>query len=145
MGAALALKGNPVEGEVFAFDALRCNNSHALAHYSGRQFCDKGPIKTDNGIPVKVPVGELSVLQLEQEIHFQAIICKKKRSTMKAMCGASWHSKLVEPLDIQEPTRLSITECGGVSTLQVLTTEGGRQIRVPKGSKAMHKYLDTAR
>ena len=69
-GTALVLKGNHVEGEVFAFDALRCDNSHALARYSGRQFCDRGRIKTDNGIPVKVPAGELSVLQLEQEIHF---------------------------------------------------------------------------
>ena len=33
MGAALVLKGNWVEGEVFAFDALRCDNSHALACY----------------------------------------------------------------------------------------------------------------
>ena len=118
------LKGNRVEGEVFSFDALRCDNSHALACYSGRQFCDKGRIKTDNGIPVKVPAGELSVLQLEQEIHFQAIICKM-RSTMKAVCGAFGHSKLVEPLDIQEPVRLSITECSDVSTTQVLTTEDG--------------------
>ena len=143
VGAALVLKGNRVEGEVFAFDALRCDNSHALAHYSGRQFCDRGRIKTDNGIPTKVPAGELSVLQLEQEIHFQATVCKKKRSTMKAVCGAFGHSKLVEPLDIQEPVRLSITECSDVSTTQVLTTEDGSQIRVPKGSNTMYKYLDT--
>ena len=32
-GAALVLKGNRVEGEVFAFDALRCDNSHAQARY----------------------------------------------------------------------------------------------------------------
>ena len=57
MGAALVLKGNRIEGEVFAFDALRCDTSHALARYSGRQFCDKGRIKTDNGIPVKAPAG----------------------------------------------------------------------------------------
>ena len=31
----MVLKGNRVEGEVFALDALRCNNSHALARYSG--------------------------------------------------------------------------------------------------------------
>ena len=103
MGTALVLKRNPVEGEVLAFDALRCDNSYALAHYSGRQFCDQGRIKTDNGIPTKVSAGELSVLQLEQEIHFQATVCKKKRSTMKAVCGVFGHSKLVEPLDIQEP------------------------------------------
>ena len=89
VGAALVLKGNHMEGEVFAFDALRCDNSHALARYSGRQFCDRGRIKTDNGILTKVPAGELSVLQLEQEIHFQATVCKKKRSTMKAVCGLS--------------------------------------------------------
>ena len=132
-----------MEGEVFAFDALRCDNSHALARYSGRQFCDRGCIKTDNGIPIKVPEGKLSVLQLEQEIHFQATICKKKQSTMKALCGAFGHSKLVELLDIQEPVRLSITECSDVSITQVLTTEDGRQICVPKGSNAMYKYLDT--
>ena len=33
MGAALVLKGNRVEGEVFTFDELRCDNSHALARY----------------------------------------------------------------------------------------------------------------
>ena len=91
------LKGNRVEGEVFAFDALRCDNLHALARYSGRQFCNKGRIKTDNGIPVKVPAGELSVLQLDLEIYFKAIICKKKWSMMKAVCRAFRHSKLVEP------------------------------------------------
>ena len=64
---------------------------------------------------------------------------------MKAVCGASWHSKLVEPLDVQEPIRLSITECGKVSTSQVLTTEEVRQTHVPRGSNAMHKYLDTGK
>ena len=60
--------------------------------------------------------------------------------------GGVWafgHSKLVEPLDIQEPIRLSITECSDVSTTQILTKEDGRQICVAKGSKAMYKYLDT--
>ena len=33
MGAALVLKGNRVEVEVFFFYALRCDNSHALASY----------------------------------------------------------------------------------------------------------------
>ena len=94
----------------------------------GARFCEKGRIKADNGIPVKVPAGKFSVLQLEQELHFQAIICKKKWSTMKAVCGASWHSKLVEPLDIQEPIRLSITECSDVGTTQIVTMEDGRQI-----------------
>ena len=50
VGTALVLKGNRVEGEVFAFDALQCDNSHALARYSGRQFCDWGRIKTDNSV-----------------------------------------------------------------------------------------------
>ena len=94
------LKGSRIGGEVFAFDALRCDNSHALARHSGRQFCGEGRTKTDNGMPVKAPAGELSIRQLEQGIRFQAILCKRKRSTMKAVCGASWHSKLVEPLDI---------------------------------------------
>ena len=91
MGTALVLKGNRVEGDAFAFDAMRCNNSHALAHYSGCQLCDRGLIKTENWIPVKAPAGKLSVLQLDQEVHFLATVCKKKWSTMKAVCGAFGH------------------------------------------------------
>ena len=136
------LKGSRVGGEVFAFNVLRCDNSHALARHSGRRFCSEGRTKTDNGMPVKVPACELSIVQLEQGICFQAILCKRKRSRMKAVCGASWHSKLVEPLDIQEPTRLSITECGDVSTPRGPTREDERQIQVPKGPRAMHNYLD---
>ena len=79
-------------------------------------------------MPVRVPAGKLSILQLEQEIHFQAILCRKKWSTMRAVCGAFWHSKLVEPVDIREPTRLSITECGNVGTPQVPTKEDERQM-----------------
>ena len=125
MGTALVLKGNRAEGEVFAFDALRYDNSHTHARYSGRQFCDKGRIKTDNGIPVKAPVGELSVLQLDQEVHFWATVCKKKRSTMKAVYGVFGHSKMVQPLDIQEPVRLSITKCSNISTTQILCDTWG--------------------
>ena len=88
------LKGSREGGEVFAFDALRCDNSHALAHHSGRRGCGEGRIKANNEMTAKVPAGELSVLQLEQGIRFQAILCKKKRSKMKAVCRASWHSKL---------------------------------------------------
>ena len=44
---------------------------------------------------------------------------------MKAVCGAFGHSKLVEPLDIQEPVCLSITECSDVSTTQIVTREDG--------------------
>ena len=69
-----------------------------------RQFCDRGRIKTDIGISVKAPGGELSILQLDQEVHFWATVCKKKRSTMKAVCRAFGHSKLAEPLDVQEPS-----------------------------------------
>ena len=47
---------------------------------------------------------------------------------MKAVCGAFGHSKLVEPLEIQEPIRLSITECSDVGTTQIVTMEDGRQI-----------------
>ena len=108
-----------------------------------RQFCDRGRIKTDIGISVKAPGGELSILQLDQEVHFWATVCKKKHSTMKAVWGEFRHSKLVKPLDIQEPVRLSTTECRDISTTQILTTEDGRQIRVAKGTKAMYKYLDT--
>ena len=41
--------------------------------------------------------GERSILQLERGIRFQATLCKKKRSAMKVVCGASWHSKLDSP------------------------------------------------
>ena len=44
---------------------------------------------------------------------------------MKVVCGAFRHSKLVKLLDIQEPIRLSITECSDVSTTQIVTTEDG--------------------
>ena len=83
-------------------------------------------------------MGEFSILQLDQEVHFWATVCKKKHSTLKAVRGAFRHSKLVKPLDIQEPVRLSITECSDISTTQILTTEDGRQIRVAKGTKAMY-------
>ena len=76
----MVLKGSRVGGEVFAFDALRCDNSHALARHLGHPFCGEGRIKTDNGMPVKVPVGELSILQLEQGIHFQVILQYARRS-----------------------------------------------------------------
>ena len=92
---------------------------------------------------VKVPAGELRVLQLEQGVRFQATLCKKKRSTMKAVCGASWHSKLGEPLDVRETTRLSITDCGEISTQRTPAGEGAQQVPGPEGSRAMHKYPDT--
>ena len=128
VGAPLVLKGGCERGEVFAFDALCCDHSHALTRHSGRRVCGEGQIKADNGMTSKVPAGERSILQLEQGIRFQATLCKKKRSTMKAVCGASWHSKLGEPLDIREPTRLSITECGEVSTPGVPTGEDERRV-----------------
>ena len=108
------LKGTWVKGEVFTFDALRCDNSHAHARNSGRQFCDSGRIKADNGIPTRTEAGEFSILQLDQEVHFQATMCKKK-STIKAVCGAFGHSKLVEPINIQDPVKLSLKECSDVS------------------------------
>ena len=46
-------------------------------------------------------------------------------------------------MDIREPTRLSITEWGDVSTPRVPTGEDERRVRMPKGPRAMHKYLDT--
>ena len=137
------LKGSRERGEVFAFDALRCDHSPALARHSGRRVCEEVRIKADNGMTVKVPAGELRVLQLEQGVRFQATLCKKKRSTMKAVCGASWHSKLGEPLDVQETARLSITDCGEISTQRTPAGEGARRVPGPEGSRAMHKYPDT--
>ena len=116
VGAALVLKGSRERGEVFAFDALRCDHSHTLGRHSGRRVCGEGRIRADNGMTGKVPAGELGILQLERGTSFQATLCKKKRSTMRAVCGSSWHSKLSEPVDIWKPNRLNSTECGRVGT-----------------------------
>ena len=94
---------------------------------------------------VKVPAGKLRVLQLEQGVRFQATLCKKNRSTMNAVCGVSWHSKLGEPLDVRETTRLSIIDCGEISTQRTPAGEGARRVPGPKGSRAMHKYPDAGR
>ena len=118
------LKGSRERGEVFAFDALCCDHSPALTRHSGRRVCEEGGIKTASGMTVKVPAGELSVLQLEPGVRFQATLCKKKRSTMKAVCGASWHSKLGEQLDIRETTRLSVADCGEIRNPQAPAGEG---------------------
>ena len=123
MQTALVLKGSGERGEVYAFDALRCDHSPALGRHSGCRVCGKGQIKADNGMTMKVPAGELSILQMERGIRFQATLCKRKRSTMKAVCGASWHSKRGEPLDVREPNHLSITECGEVGIPLVPTGE----------------------
>ena len=92
---------------------------------------------------IKVPAGELRVLQLKRRVRFQATLCKKNRSMMKAVCGASWHSKLGEPLDVRETTRLSITNCGEIDTQWTPAGEGARRVPGPEGSRTMHKYPDT--
>ena len=58
VGAALVLKGSRERGEVFAFDALCCDRSHALGRHSGRRVCGEGRIRADNGMTIKVPAGE---------------------------------------------------------------------------------------
>ena len=100
VGTALVLKGSRERGEVFAFDALRCDHSHALGRHSGLWICKEGRVKGDNGRTREVPAGERRILQLEWGIRFRATLCKQKRSTMRMVCGASWHSKQGEPLDI---------------------------------------------
>ena len=62
---------------MFAFDALCCDNSHALARHSGRRFCGRGRSKASNGMPVRAPAGELSILQVEQGIHFPVIYARR--------------------------------------------------------------------
>ena len=64
---------------------------------------------------------------------------------MKVVCRASWHSKLGEPLDVQETGRLSVTDCGEISHPQAPAEEGERRFQMPKGPGTMHKYLDTGR
>ena len=62
VGAVLVLKGSR-EGEVFAFDALRFDHSHALGRHSGRRVCGEERIKGDDGMTVKVLAGKFSILQ----------------------------------------------------------------------------------
>ena len=100
VGTALVLKVSCERGEVFAFDALRCDHSHALGRHSGLRICKEGRVKGDNGRTREVPAGERRILQLEWGIRFRGTLCKQKRSTMRMVCGASWHSKQGEPLDI---------------------------------------------
>ena len=138
VGAALVLKGSRERVEVFTFDALRCDNSYALGRHSGRRACGEERIKGGNGMPSRVPAGELGVLQLERGTRFQATLCKKKKSTMRAVCGSSWHSNLNEPVDIWKPNRLSRTECGRIGAPLVPTGEREGQIRVLKGPRPMH-------
>ena len=140
---ALVLKGARVGGEEYAFDALKCDNSHALARYSGRQFCNTDRIKTDAGVPKRVETGEHVIVQKNPELRFQGARCQKKKSSITAVCGAFGHSKIVEPLDVREPVRLSLSECGDVVATQILTTEDGKQIRIIPGTEVTYKYLDT--
>ena len=133
VGTALVLKESRKRGEVFAFDALHCGHSHALGCHSGRRVCREGRVQGDNGRTSAVPAGERRILQLERGIRFRATLCKQKRSAMRVVCGASWHSKRGELLDIREPTRLSITKCGEVSTPWVPPGEEEQRVRMPKG------------
>ena len=133
VGAALVLKGSRERGEVFAFDALRCDHSHVLGCHSGRRVCGEGRVKADNRMTSRVPAGELGILQLERGTSFQATLCKKKRSTMRAVCGSSWHRKLSEPVDIWKPNRLNSTECRRVGTPLIPPSRGASTGRGRRG------------
>jgi len=141
-GAKVKVKGNRVaSGEEFKFEALRCDNSHALARYSSRQFCNMGKIRAESGVAEKTAGGEYVVLQHNPEKRFKATICEMRVSTLTAVCGAFSHSKLVEPPDVLKPVRVSHADCSDITASQLLTTQDGRQLRTPVGTEITYKYV----
>ncbi len=89
----------------------------------------------------RVPAGEYIVLQVVKQKTFKAIQCKKQVSAITAVCGAFSHSKLVEPLDILKPSRVTIGDCRDAAATQIVTTEDGRQLRMGVGSTATYKFI----
>ncbi len=128
-GAGLTPKGYRLAtGEDFQFDALRCDVARALGRYSGRTFCDMERIRADGRMGKRVPAGEYIVLQEVKQKTFKAIQCKKWVSAITAVCGAFSHSKLVEPLDILKPSRVTIGDSRDAAATRIITTEEGRQL-----------------
>ena len=55
----LKLKGNKMgSGELSQFEALQCDNAHALARYSSKRFCDSESIKQESGVVKPTTGGE---------------------------------------------------------------------------------------
>ena len=119
----------PGNGRRLLFDALRCDEARGLGRYSGWTFCDAEQIQADSGMGKRIPAGEYMVLQAVKQKTFKAIQCKKRVSAITAVCGAFSHSKLVEPLDILKPSRVTISDCRDAAATQIITTEDGRQLR----------------
>ena len=140
-GASLMLKGNKLGGgEEYQFEALQCDDAHALTRYSSKNFGDASRIKKENGIPDKTTAGEYTVVQYTPDKTFKAIYCEKKITALTAVCGAFSHSKLVEPLTVLKPVQITINECRDIASSQILTTEDGRTLRVVMGTKLAYKY-----
>ena len=59
----------------------------------------------------------------------------------QCMCGAFSHSKLVEPLDILKPSRVTIGDCRDAAATQIVTTEDGQQLRTGVGATATYKFI----
>ena len=64
-----------------------------------------------------------------------------RSSTITAVCGAFSHSKLVEPLDILKPSRVTIGDCRDAAATQIITTKDGRQLRTGVGATATYKFI----
>jgi hypothetical protein len=139
----LKLKGNKIgSGEVFQFEALQCDNAHALARYSSKRFCDNEAIKQESGVAKPTEGGEYAVIQYSTNKYFKAMMCEKKVSVLNVICGAFSHSKLIEPPDVLKPMTVKRGDCNDIALTQILTTEDGRQLRVTAGTRIAYKYLE---
>ena len=139
----LKLKGNKIGGgEIFQFDALQCDNAHALARYSSKRFCDSESIKKESGVVKPTEGGEYAVIQYSTDKYFKAMMCEKKVSVLNVICGAFSHSKLIEPPDVLQPMRMKRSDCNDIAVTQILTTEDGRQLRITAGTRIAYKYLE---
>ena len=139
----LKLKGNKMgSGEIFQFEALQCDNAHALARYSSKRFCDSESIKQESGVAKPTTGGEYDVVQYSTNKYFKAMMCEKKISVLNVICGAFSHSKLIEPPDVLKPVMVKRGDCNDIALTQILTTEDGRQLRVAAGTRIAYKYLE---
>ncbi len=62
-------------------------------------------------------------------------------SAITAVCGAFSHSKLVEPLDILKPSRVTIGDCRDTAATRINTTEDSRQLRTGVGATVTYKFI----
>jgi len=124
------------------FDALSCNDVRTSAAYSGRKFCQMEQIQKEYGLNDRSPAGMYSVLQETQVQQLPGIQCEKKVSSISAVCGAFSHSKLITPMDILAPTKVSIQDCLDISKTNFLITEDQRSLPASLGTNIIYKYIE---